>query len=675
MPSSMSIVSQDASRSCSEAGVCGVTYLNTSEFLPRAAVALGLRAAYTLSCWRLPRYAVTSNVFTFPNIYVRRYYATELQRLYRGHLGRKRVRRMIDAKYAAMHQAVRHYAAGVVQRHFKGFYSRKHIHDFYARKAYVRAVAAKGEQLRAEMEQQLKEQLQKRLDEEETKARAEFDRTTQQLHHLVSTKAQPGVYNPPYAATMADVPSAFGVPLETHLRIGSLRYIRTHGLHPESTAGSVAIAAAGGAGDVASASMGRTVAALGDRNVTLVPSYVQSDKKSLQATAPYDAPLVAARHESRYQKLMNLDQKPFVAGAKAHHFEGPQPVGVNAAVPFTESWLLSRNSREVEHLLAKDQRVSEKPYVSQSSRSSRLFEDTERKRAAFAASLLACDQAAATLAHTSVIRAGNTLTRPGGLGNTMARTSAPPPATSSSMGTHPSSQPSTSPSSSADPAAFAYVAYPAGAGVAAVRKARDANAPSSSVPPPPAAAGRKSSNQDQYSDAGGGNRTASSSASPPATVGTNGFGVQRRQQQRRMPAAAGQGGLGATSPPRAGRRPGPSSSASSAAAAAADPFLGDASDYESKEQDDLDGAGQMYSNAATRDGASSAAGQQQQQQHDHQHHSGNGSRREPLPPPSSSTILPARPPAMRPGRPLMKPPRPVDVGLSQTSAAASTRGR
>ena len=46
-------------------------------------------------------------------------------------------------------------------------------------------------------------------------ARAEFSMITANLHHLTSTKAQPGIFNSPYSATK---PQAFNVDIETHLQ-------------------------------------------------------------------------------------------------------------------------------------------------------------------------------------------------------------------------------------------------------------------------------------------------------------------------------------------------------------------------------------------------------------------------------------------------------------------------
>jgi hypothetical protein len=83
-----------------------------------------------------------------------------------------------------------------------------------------------------------------------------------------------------------------------------------------------------------------------------------------------------------------LDQKPFLAGTKARIFEEPHPIGVASETQYREPWLNARTTREMEHIEGKSQRVSEKPYVTTASAASRLFEEAERRKAAFAVALL-----------------------------------------------------------------------------------------------------------------------------------------------------------------------------------------------------------------------------------------------------------------------------------------------
>ena len=50
---------------------------------------------------------------------------------------------------------------------------------------------------------------------QEQTARTEFHELATNLHHLSSTRAIPGVYNPPYSQIK---PQAFNVDIETHLK-------------------------------------------------------------------------------------------------------------------------------------------------------------------------------------------------------------------------------------------------------------------------------------------------------------------------------------------------------------------------------------------------------------------------------------------------------------------------
>ncbi len=315
------------------------------------------------------------------------YYAREVQRVYRGHLGRKRCRRALDARESSARLAVRHYAATLIQSAFKGCYSRKYIHDFHERKRYVAAVVARGEALREELEAQFAQDLRSELERREAAARAAFKAATAGLHHLVSTAARPGVYNPPWATRRADVPSAFGVELEVHLRREVLATLRTRGLHGPSEALRAATAVAHGSAGAPSAS----VALLGHTSLTVVPAYASAaSKATLQAAAPYDAPLLAARAQARASKYLNLDQRPVLAGTRGRHFGAPLPLGVHAAVPYQAPWLAARSDRETEHQRKAQAWVTGGvPFVAASARGGRLFEDSERQAAVKATGVLA----------------------------------------------------------------------------------------------------------------------------------------------------------------------------------------------------------------------------------------------------------------------------------------------
>lgn len=116
------------------------------------------------------------------------------------------------------------------QRIVRGFLSRRLLLDFYKRRQKVQQRHEAGIRLREDTQRRLEQQVEQKRDEAEVRAKQAFAKASEGLHHLVSTRAQPGIYNPPYAASPADIPSAFNVPLETHLRDGSRRFIRTRGL-------------------------------------------------------------------------------------------------------------------------------------------------------------------------------------------------------------------------------------------------------------------------------------------------------------------------------------------------------------------------------------------------------------------------------------------------------------
>lgn len=52
----------------------------------------------------------------------------------------------------------------------------------------------------------------------EAQARKLFDSRIGNLHHLMSTAQQPGIFNSPYAVATGSLPVVMGMPLEDHLK-------------------------------------------------------------------------------------------------------------------------------------------------------------------------------------------------------------------------------------------------------------------------------------------------------------------------------------------------------------------------------------------------------------------------------------------------------------------------
>uniref|UniRef100_A0A3Q1ARV8 Spermatogenesis associated 17 n=1 Tax=Amphiprion ocellaris TaxID=80972 RepID=A0A3Q1ARV8_AMPOC len=121
-----------------------------------------------------------------------------IQKTWRGFTARARVRQMVKAAYFIMKMNFYEEMAVRIQRRWRGFFQRKYIHNFYARKSYLQGVAAKNDLLRRELDELKKLQRRERdclamVKEQEAKVYQ-----AQRLHHLISTKQCPGVFNSPF---------------------------------------------------------------------------------------------------------------------------------------------------------------------------------------------------------------------------------------------------------------------------------------------------------------------------------------------------------------------------------------------------------------------------------------------------------------------------------------------
>ncbi len=96
-------------------------------------------------------------------------------------------------------QGLREHCAVLVQKVFRGAHSRKYKHDFYARKGYIEEVGRRSEAMRRELQESKEAQIAFLERKAREKADKEFETLAQNFHHLVSTAAIPGVFNPPFA--------------------------------------------------------------------------------------------------------------------------------------------------------------------------------------------------------------------------------------------------------------------------------------------------------------------------------------------------------------------------------------------------------------------------------------------------------------------------------------------
>ncbi len=129
--------------------------------------------------------------------------------MFRGFSSRHVYTRMVETKKHQERLEFFNTNAVAIQRVFRGWLSRRRILDFRKRAVYLTQLTARNEDMRRAL-----------VDYEATTAgeveRLETEKQTQhftalasKLHHLVSTKAIPGVYNPPHddlVPTVGDVP-------------------------------------------------------------------------------------------------------------------------------------------------------------------------------------------------------------------------------------------------------------------------------------------------------------------------------------------------------------------------------------------------------------------------------------------------------------------------------------
>ncbi|KAI8822519.1 uncharacterized protein EV422DRAFT_524309 [Fimicolochytrium jonesii] len=123
--------------------------------------------------------------------------ATIVQRYYRGFRGREDLSRLIFKR--SKDRRIRHYhdMAVRVQRIWRGFWVREYVFDYYKRKAYLENVKQKIEEFRIHLDNHAAHQHQQHLDYIHDLAVQKSAKLAATRHHLLGTKAVPGVYSGP----------------------------------------------------------------------------------------------------------------------------------------------------------------------------------------------------------------------------------------------------------------------------------------------------------------------------------------------------------------------------------------------------------------------------------------------------------------------------------------------
>lgn len=300
--------------------------------------------------------------------------STLIQRACRGVLARRRTRLIRQERARKLQDQFFHHCASIIQKFFRGWWSRKHLHDYHGRKRYLQTVEKRGEWTKDYLDNEHKEKLAMAKMQEERQMREEFDNLAGDLHHLVSTKTIPGVYNPPYNDAL---PRAFEKPIEQHLRDSlnvqvpkSLRRPRHKVMLEASPSRSPGYGAqigmsqadtyARGAGTAQgppqdmpdryphhsrTASTGRMQKVQGPfrsrEQIEVANVKAANMYRSLQASSPYDLANEDRKMQDRISKLARVSPIDFMApGAPAQ--KGP-PSSVHASIPYRDRPVELRN--------------------------------------------------------------------------------------------------------------------------------------------------------------------------------------------------------------------------------------------------------------------------------------------------------------------------------------------
>ena len=123
--------------------------------------------------------------------------AIQIERVFRGHLGRQRVENERHQRITLRRQnALFQYFALQLQRIFRAFYSRKYSFDFAKRKQTIETIQRNGEERRRIIEEYAQQQAERLENENYAKEKQDIRNYAENLHHLLSTKHIRGVYNP-----------------------------------------------------------------------------------------------------------------------------------------------------------------------------------------------------------------------------------------------------------------------------------------------------------------------------------------------------------------------------------------------------------------------------------------------------------------------------------------------
>ncbi|XXQ37584.1 Myosin motor domain-containing protein [Plasmodiophora brassicae] len=141
--------------------------------------------------------------------------ARRIQAAYRGYRGRQRAADQRRSHVRSLRRALYNEAATLIQKMYRGYMSRRTRVNFYARKRYIDEVAERSQALRRAMQAEFEQRKEEAREREQLEAAAEFSGITSNLHHLLSTATQAGIFKSPFGEVYSA--KAFDIPVEEHI--------------------------------------------------------------------------------------------------------------------------------------------------------------------------------------------------------------------------------------------------------------------------------------------------------------------------------------------------------------------------------------------------------------------------------------------------------------------------
>jgi len=143
--------------------------------------------------------------------------ALEIQKNLKGYLARESHWKSVNFLSNDMNNQFFAYHATIIKKHWLGYRCRRNKLDYKERKRYLELIKKKNEESLSQLQEYtlaVQYEIDRKKEEDQRKY---FNKVASNLHHLVSTKTIPGVYNPSYVSEEMK-PQVYNADVETHLK-------------------------------------------------------------------------------------------------------------------------------------------------------------------------------------------------------------------------------------------------------------------------------------------------------------------------------------------------------------------------------------------------------------------------------------------------------------------------